>query len=161
LDEIGDPREEPLYPMRQVLSLGVLMFASRIGWLRRLDEITQDARFRDNGCVFNGLDYAGLTLGFVMCRETVNGKTTTFAWLLDLARRSRETPSHTHRSNRPAPRNLTPTQGVPIACKLPATPRDCRAHFLDYHFTALRLSGDSLKRAVSACYYLAVETNPG
>jgi hypothetical protein len=29
----------------------------------------------------NDLEYDGLTLDFVMCKETVNGKTTTFAWL--------------------------------------------------------------------------------
>jgi hypothetical protein len=39
--------------MRQVLSLAVLMFACRIGSLRRLDEVTQDGRFRDNWCVFS------------------------------------------------------------------------------------------------------------
>jgi len=42
-----------LYPMRQVLSLAVLMFACRIGALRRLDEITKDGRFRDNWCVLS------------------------------------------------------------------------------------------------------------
>jgi hypothetical protein len=31
LDQIGDPRDEPLYPMRQVLTLGVMMFGCRIG----------------------------------------------------------------------------------------------------------------------------------
>lgn len=39
--------------MRQVLSLVVLMFACRIGSLRRLDEVTEDGRFRDNWCVFS------------------------------------------------------------------------------------------------------------
>ena len=29
----------------------------------------------------NGLEYEGLRLDFLMCRETVDGKTTTFAWL--------------------------------------------------------------------------------
>jgi hypothetical protein len=53
LDEITDPRDGPLYPMRQVLTLAVLMFACRIPSLRRLDEITQDARLRDNWCVFS------------------------------------------------------------------------------------------------------------
>jgi hypothetical protein len=31
----------------------------------------------------NDLEYEGLKLDFVMCQETVNGKTTTFAWLTD------------------------------------------------------------------------------
>lgn len=31
-----------------------------------------------------GLEYQGLTLCFLMCRETRDGKTTTFAWLTDL-----------------------------------------------------------------------------
>jgi len=53
LDQISDPRDEPLYVMRQVLSLGVLMFACRIGSLRGLDRVTEDARFRDNWCVFS------------------------------------------------------------------------------------------------------------
>ena len=39
--------------MRQVLSLGVLMFACRLGSLRRLDAVTEDGRFRDNWCVFS------------------------------------------------------------------------------------------------------------
>jgi hypothetical protein len=39
--------------MRQVLNLAVLMFACRIGSLRRLDEVTEDVRFRDNWCVFS------------------------------------------------------------------------------------------------------------
>jgi hypothetical protein len=39
--------------MRQVLDLAVLMFACRIGSLRGLDRVTDDARFRDNWCVFN------------------------------------------------------------------------------------------------------------
>ncbi len=33
----------------------------------------------------NDLEYDGLTLGFVMCQETVNGKTTTFTFLTDFA----------------------------------------------------------------------------
>ena len=53
LDRIEDPRDGPLYPMRQVLSLAVLMFACRVSSLRRLDEITDDACFRDNWCVFS------------------------------------------------------------------------------------------------------------
>lgn len=53
LDRIDDPRDGPLYAMRQVLTLAVLMFACRIPSLRRLDEITDDARFRDNWCVFS------------------------------------------------------------------------------------------------------------
>jgi len=48
-----DPRDGPLYPMRQVLSLAVLMFASRIRSLRALDAVSDDARFRDNWCVFS------------------------------------------------------------------------------------------------------------
>jgi len=39
--------------MRQVLDLAVLMFACRIRSLRGLDRVTDDARFRDNWCVFN------------------------------------------------------------------------------------------------------------
>jgi len=31
----------------------------------------------------NDLDYQGLCLAFVLCKETVNGKTSTFAWLTD------------------------------------------------------------------------------
>jgi hypothetical protein len=53
LDQISDPRDEPPYVMRQALSLGVLMFACRIGSLRGLDRVTEDARFRDNWCVFS------------------------------------------------------------------------------------------------------------
>jgi hypothetical protein len=53
LDQIGDPRDEPLYPMRQVLTLGVMMFGCRIGSLRDLDRVSEDARFRDNWCVFS------------------------------------------------------------------------------------------------------------
>lgn len=53
LDQISDPREEPLYVMRQVLSLGIVMFACRIRSLRGLDRVTEDARFRDNWCVFS------------------------------------------------------------------------------------------------------------
>ena len=53
LDQISEPRDGPLYPMRQVLSLAVLMFASRIPSLRRLDAITQDGCFRDNWCVLS------------------------------------------------------------------------------------------------------------
>jgi hypothetical protein len=53
LDQITDVRDEPLYPMRQVLSLATLMFACRIGSLRRLDRVTEDAVFRDNWCVFS------------------------------------------------------------------------------------------------------------
>jgi hypothetical protein len=52
LDQINDPRDEPLYPMRQVLNLGVLMFGCRIGSLRGLDRVTDDAVFRDNWCAF-------------------------------------------------------------------------------------------------------------
>ena len=33
----------------------------------------------------NGLEYEGLELDFVMCRETVDGQTTTFAWLTDFS----------------------------------------------------------------------------
>ena len=39
--------------MRQVLCLGVLMFACRIRSLRQLDRVSEDARFRDNWCVFS------------------------------------------------------------------------------------------------------------
>ena len=39
--------------MRQVLSLSVLMFACRIRSLRALDEVSDDAVFRDNWCVFS------------------------------------------------------------------------------------------------------------
>ena len=53
LDAIGDPRDGPLYAMRQVVSLAVLMFACRIGSLRGLDCVTEDACFRDNWCVFS------------------------------------------------------------------------------------------------------------
>lgn len=53
LDKINDPRDGPLYPMRQVLTLAVLMFACRIKSLRALDAVSEDARFRDNWCVFS------------------------------------------------------------------------------------------------------------
>ncbi len=53
LDQIDDPRDGPLYPMRQVLSLGVLMFACRIKSLRALDAVSDDSVFRDNWCVFS------------------------------------------------------------------------------------------------------------
>ncbi len=33
----------------------------------------------------NGLEYEGLELDFAMCRETVDGRTTTFAWLTDFS----------------------------------------------------------------------------
>ena len=39
--------------MRQVLTLAVLMFACRLRSLRVLDEVSKDARFRDNWCVFS------------------------------------------------------------------------------------------------------------
>lgn len=39
--------------MRQVVNLAVLMFACRIRSLRGLDRVTDDARFRDNWCVFS------------------------------------------------------------------------------------------------------------
>ena len=38
---------------KNVLNLAVLMFACRIGSLRGLDRVTDDALFRDNWCVFN------------------------------------------------------------------------------------------------------------
>ena len=50
---MSDPRDGPLYLMRQVLSLAVLMFACRIPSLRGLDRVTDDARFRDNWCVYS------------------------------------------------------------------------------------------------------------
>jgi hypothetical protein len=53
LDAIPDPRDGPLYAMRQVLSLAVLMFACRLRSLRALDELSDDAVFRDNWCVFS------------------------------------------------------------------------------------------------------------
>jgi len=52
-DGVDDLREDPRYAMRQVLCLAVLMFACRVKSLRRLDEIRDDARFRDNWCVFS------------------------------------------------------------------------------------------------------------
>jgi len=52
LDHLADPRDGPLYPMRQVLNLSVLMFACRIRSLRALDAVSDDAVFRDNWCVF-------------------------------------------------------------------------------------------------------------
>jgi len=39
--------------MREVLSLGVLMFACRLSSLRGLDRVTDDMRFRDNWCVLS------------------------------------------------------------------------------------------------------------
>lgn len=53
LDGLTDPRDGPRYLLRQVVNLAVLMFACRIGSLRGLDRVTDDARFRDNWCVFN------------------------------------------------------------------------------------------------------------
>jgi hypothetical protein len=53
LDHLTDPRDGPLYAMRQVLNLSVLMFACRIRSLRALDEVSDDAVFRDNWCVFS------------------------------------------------------------------------------------------------------------
>ena len=53
LDQLTDPRDGPLYPMRQVQTLAVLMFACRIRSLRALDDVTGDARFRDSWCVFS------------------------------------------------------------------------------------------------------------
>jgi len=53
LDQLTDPRDGPRYPMRQVQTLAVLMFACRIRSLRALDEVADDARFRDNWCVFS------------------------------------------------------------------------------------------------------------
>ena len=52
LEAVEDPREDPHYAMRQVLGLGVLMFACRIRSLRALDRVSDDARFRDNWCTF-------------------------------------------------------------------------------------------------------------
>lgn len=42
-----------MYSVVQVLCLAVLMFACRIPSRRRLDLVTDDARFRDNWCVFS------------------------------------------------------------------------------------------------------------
>ena len=53
LDQISDPRDGPRYLTRQVLDLAVLMFACRIGSLRGLDRVTDDALFRDNWCAFS------------------------------------------------------------------------------------------------------------
>lgn len=53
LGQISDPRDDPRYAMREVLSLGILMFACRINSLRGLDRVTDDALFRDNWCVFS------------------------------------------------------------------------------------------------------------
>ena len=53
LNEIEDPREDPLYSLSQVLCLALLMFACRIPSRRRLDLVTEDAVFRDNWCVFS------------------------------------------------------------------------------------------------------------
>ena len=53
LDQLDDPREDPRYLLREVLSLGVVMFACRIRSLRGLDRVSDDARFRDNWCVFS------------------------------------------------------------------------------------------------------------
>jgi hypothetical protein len=53
LDAGEDLREEPRYTMGQILSLTMLMFACRVPSLRKLDLISNDARFRDNWCVFS------------------------------------------------------------------------------------------------------------
>lgn len=50
---MSDPRDGPLYAMRQVLTLAVLTFACRTRSLRGLDELSQDAQFRDNWCVLS------------------------------------------------------------------------------------------------------------
>jgi hypothetical protein len=52
-DSIDDPREGPFYAMRHVLCVGILMFACRLSSLRRLDEVSHDAVFRDNVNVFS------------------------------------------------------------------------------------------------------------
>jgi hypothetical protein len=52
-DAVDDSREGPLYAMRQVLCLGILMFACRLPSLRRLDEVSNDVFFRDNWNVFS------------------------------------------------------------------------------------------------------------
>lgn len=53
LKALDDPREDPRYGLTQVLGLTVLMFACRIPSRRQLDLKTDDARFRDNWCVFS------------------------------------------------------------------------------------------------------------
>ena len=52
-DAVDDPRDDPRYAMRQVLSLGIVMFACRLTSLRGLDAVSDDARFRDNWNVFS------------------------------------------------------------------------------------------------------------
>ena len=56
LDKLTDPRDEPRYLMREVICLGVLMFACRISSLRALDRVSDDVRFRDNWCIFGRAD---------------------------------------------------------------------------------------------------------
>lgn len=56
LDTLSDPREEPRYLMREVICLGVLMFACRISSLRGLDRVTDDVLFRDNWGIFSRAD---------------------------------------------------------------------------------------------------------
>ena len=53
LNAFEDPRDDPLYSVAQVQCLTLLMFASRIRSLRLLDELSHDAQFRDNWCVFS------------------------------------------------------------------------------------------------------------
>ena len=53
LEEIDDARDDPVYAMRQVLSLALLMYACRAPSLRALDRISEDAVFWDNWCVFS------------------------------------------------------------------------------------------------------------
>ena len=53
LEEIDDARDDPVYAMRQVLSLALLMYACRVPSLRALDRISEDAVFWDNWCVFS------------------------------------------------------------------------------------------------------------
>ena len=47
-----EPRKNPLYAMRQVLGLAILMFACRLASLRGLDRVPDDARFPPDRCAF-------------------------------------------------------------------------------------------------------------
>ncbi|MEI7512948.1 MAG: hypothetical protein WCK01_05865 [Candidatus Uhrbacteria bacterium] len=53
MKEIDDPRDDPLYSLEQVMSLGILTFACRIKSRDMLDRISDDAHFCDNWCTFS------------------------------------------------------------------------------------------------------------
>lgn len=70
-DDIGridDPRDDPLYTMSQIVSMGLLMFCCRITSRRKLDKLSDDAHFHRNWCLFSG----AMTETVVCSRQMAN-----------------------------------------------------------------------------------------